>query len=376
MSRRWNTSIPWRDRKLCWPRIAQPHRYQRLRPTPGSSVDCRLSRESGFSLVSAASIIRVQFIENIDRFVCHMSMEFRHLRCFVVLADELHFGRAAARLAMTQPPLSVNIRQLEEEVGTPLFVRDSKGVRLTAAGFAFRAHAQAILTRADEACRLACEIGAGAVGHLRVGIVGSLLFRGMPQLLQDFSKSHPGIEVSLIERNSREQMEMLPRGELDLGFVFSRHVPETLHSQQICSEPFIACLPSTHDACFQPSVSLATLRDEPFVLFSREMSPDYYRHIVDMCTEAGFYPQIRHELRHWLSVVALVSQGVGVAVVPAPLQRSGMAGVAFRPLTGATNASVVRCVWAPMMESPAQQAFLREALRSPLADAATDVARD
>ena len=251
-------------------------------------------------------------------------------------------------------------------------MRDTKGVRLTAAGHAFRSHAQALLNRADEACRLAHEVGAGVVGHLRVGIVGSLLFRGLPQLLQDFSESHPGIEVSLIERNSREQLEMLPRGELDLGFVFSRHIPETLQSQQVYTEPFVACLPASHEACRQPSINLASLRDETFVLFSRTLSPDYYTQIIDMCTDAGFYPRIRHELRHWLSVVALVSQGLGVAVVPAPLQRSGMAGVAFRPLTGAIGASVIRCVWSPAMESPSQQAFLAEITDSSVADSAID----
>lgn len=245
-----------------------------------------------------------------------MGMEFRHLRCFVTLADELHFGRAAERLAMTQPPLSVSIRQLEEHVGTPLFVRDSKGVRLTAAGHAFRSQAQALLERADLACQLAREVGGGVTGHLRVGVVGSLLFGGLPQWLREFGASHPGIEVCLIERNSREQLEMLQRGELDLGFVFSRHIPEALHARRVYAEPFVACLPASHPACRQEATRLVDLRDDPFLLFSRTASPDYYTQIIDMCAEAGFYPRVRHELRHWLSVVALVSQSIGVAIVP------------------------------------------------------------
>jgi DNA-binding transcriptional LysR family regulator len=294
-----------------------------------------------------------------------MNIELRHLQCFVVLADELHFGRAAARLSMTQPPLSVNIRRLEERIGTRLFDRDSKGVRLTAAGEAFRGHAQALLARLDEACQLARDVGDGAVGRLRVGIVGLLLYRGLPQWLHDFGRSHPGIEVCVIELNSREQLEMLPRGELDIGFVLGRHIPEMLTAREVFTEPFVACLPQSHPACSRPSIRVADLRDEPFVLFSRRVSPDYYAQVVDVCVEAGFYPRVRHEPRHWLSVVALVSQGVGVAIVPAPLQRAGMAGVVFKPLEVPTTAvSTVQCVWSPGIETPAQQAFLQQILEN------------
>lgn len=122
-------------------------------------------------------------------------MEFRHLRYFLALAEELHFGRAAQRLSITQPPLSLNIQQLEASVGARLFDRDSKGVRLTAAGLAFRESAQALLAQAEQARRLARGIDAGAVGRLRVGFVGSVLFRGLPQWLAGYRADHPGIEV-------------------------------------------------------------------------------------------------------------------------------------------------------------------------------------
>ena len=206
-------------------------------------------------------------------------------------------------------------------------------------------------------------MGDGAVGRLRVGIVGLLLYRGLPQWLRDFGSSHPRIEVCVIELNSREQLEMLPRGELDIGFVLGRHIPEALISREVFTEPFVACLPDSHPACNRSSIRVEDLRDEPFVLFSRRASPDYYAQVVDVCVNAGFYPRVRHEPRHWLSVVALVSQRAGVAIVPAPLQRAGMAGVVFKPLEGASDAvSTVQCVWSPDMETPAQQAFLRQIL--------------
>jgi DNA-binding transcriptional LysR family regulator len=297
-----------------------------------------------------------------------IGFEFRHLRCFLVLADELHFGRAARRLAMTQPPLSVCIRQLEEAVGTPLFERDSKGVRLTAAGRAFRGHAQALVARADEAGVLARDVGAGALGRLRVGLVGSMLYRGLPRWLQRFHASHPRIEVALAELNSQEQLDALARDELDVGFVHSRRIPEPLRAQSVYVEPLVACLPETHPASRRRTLRLAGLRDEPFILFSRRVSPDYHAQILEMCAAAGFYPRVRHELRHWLSVVALVSQGMGVAVVPAPLQRSGLAGVRFRPLADSTATSELHCVWTPAAETPALRAFLQVVLGNGVAE--------
>jgi DNA-binding transcriptional LysR family regulator len=304
-----------------------------------------------------------------------MALEFRHLRCFIVLAEELHFGRAAERLAMTQPPLSVNIRQLEDTVGARLFDRDSRGVRLTAAGAAFRSHAAALVARADEACVAAREVAAGAVGRLRVGLVGTLLYRGLPQWLQQFRQTHPGIEVALIELNSQQQLEALSRRDLDLAFVHSRHIPDGLAAQTVSAEPFLACLPANHPASRRRRVALAELRDEPFVLFSRKVSPDYHARIIEMCAAAGFYPRVRHELRHWLSVVALVSQGFGVAVVPASLRRSGMAGASFRPLADTQASSELRCAWLADADAPALRAFLDTVLGSHAGRAPTRGAR-
>ncbi|CAG2141464.1 LysR substrate-binding domain-containing protein [Cupriavidus numazuensis] len=285
-------------------------------------------------------------------------MEFRHLRYFLVLAEELHFGRAAKRLSISQPPLSLNIQQLEASVGAKLFERDSRGVRLTAAGRAFRESANALLAQAEAARVLAREIEAGAVGRLRVGFVGSMLYRGLPQHLRDFQASYPGIQVALTELNSQEQIDALLHNELDAGFVHTGRLPDELSAVLIHSEPFVCCVPQDHALAAQAEVALVDLRAEPFVLFSRKASPDYYSRIFDMCAAQGFYPQIRHEVRHWLSVVSLVSQGMGVAVVPAALARSGMAGAAFRPLADATVPSEVYCAWKAAPDHPARDHFV------------------
>ena len=289
-------------------------------------------------------------------------MEFRHLRYFLALAEELHFGRAAQRLAITQPPLSLNIQQLESSLGARLFERDSKGVRLTAAGQAFRESAQALLAQAEAARLLARGIDAGALGRLRVGFVGSVLFRGLPQWLAAHQAEQPGIQIALSELNSQEQIDALLRDELDLGFVHTRRVPAQLQAALVHSDAFMACVPAAHALARRRKVSLLQLRDEPFVLFSRRASPDYYTRIVEMCGALGFYPNVRHEVRHWLSVVSLVSQGMGVSVVPAPLQRSGMAGTVFRPLLEQTMPSEVLAVWKAGSELPARRQFLERIL--------------
>ena len=157
-----------------------------------------------------------------------MGFELRHLRNFVVVAEEMHFGRAAKRLAISQPPLSVSIQQLEEAVGARLLNRDSKGVRLTPAGEAFRKDAQILLSKADEASALAREISVGAVGRMRVGFVGSMLFRRAAAMGAGLSGPPSADSTRLTELNSNEQIDALLRDELDVGFVHARRVPEAL----------------------------------------------------------------------------------------------------------------------------------------------------
>ena len=294
-----------------------------------------------------------------------MRLEFRHLRYFCVLAEELHYGRAARRLAITQPPLSLSIQQLEVIVGARLFDRDSKGVRLTHAGGAFLDQARVLLTRADEACLLAREVEAGVVGRLRVGFVGSALYRGLPRWLESFQQRQPRIEVVLSELNTQEQVEALMHDQLDLGFIHTRRVPPALTTRFVQSEPFLCCLPASHALARRRKVALAALRDEGFVLFSRQASPDYHQRIVEMCEAQGYYPRIRHEVRHWLSVVSLVSQGMGVSVVPAPLRRAGMAGVAYRPFDQPTPPSELHAVWQADKPLPARDHFLQGVPRPP-----------
>lgn len=285
-------------------------------------------------------------------------MEFRHLRYFIALAEELHYGRAAQRLAISQPPLSVAIQQLEASVGARLFDRDSKGVRLTPAGEAFRASAQALLERAEAACAQAREVQAGEVGRLRLGFVGSTLFNGLSAWLQAFQAAHPKVEVVVVELNSQDQIEALLGEELDLGLVHTDRLPPSLAARPLYSEPFLACLPAGHPAAGQARLPLAALSEQPFILFSRKGSPDYHARIVEICRQHGFYPRLQHEGRHWLSVVSLVAHGLGVSIVPAAFERSGIQGAVFRPLAEPIEPSAVFAAWRRDTDGVLRERFL------------------
>lgn len=286
------------------------------------------------------------------------TLEFRHLRCFVALAEELHFGRAAQRLAISQPPLSVAIQQLEASVGARLFERDSKGVRLTPAGLAFRGSAQGLLDRAEDACALAREVQAGEVGRLRLGFVGSTLFNGLSDWLQAFQTRHPRVEVVVVELNSQDQIEALAQQELDLALLHTDRLPPALASQPLYGEPFLACVPAGHPGAASSEIPLASLSEQPFILFSRKGSPDYHARIVEICRQHGFYPRLQHEGRHWLSVVSLVAQGLGVSIVPAAFQRAGIQGAVFRPLAEGLEPSAVFAAWRRDSAGVLRESFL------------------
>ncbi|MDM7941563.1 MAG: LysR family transcriptional regulator [Hydrogenophaga sp.] len=285
-------------------------------------------------------------------------MEFRHLRYFLVLAEELHFGRAAQRLAITQPPLSLNIQQLEASVGAQLFTRNSRGVQLTAAGQAFVPAARSLLDQAGLAAREAREVSQGMVGSLQIGFAGTVLYRGLPQILKRFSAGHPKLRLVLRELSSSDQLIDLMHERLDIGFVHTTRVPAGFSQILVSSQPFVACLPQGHALARRRKLSLARLQGEPFAVVSRAVSPDYHERILGLCADAGFSPEIRFELRHWLSVVSIVSQGLGCALVPAALQQAGLPGAVFVPLDVQTPAYETHCLWKTDRDQAALGAFL------------------
>lgn len=272
-------------------------------------------------------------------------MEFRHLRAFVVLAEELHFGRAAQRLAMTQPPLSLAIQQLEASVGARLLERNSRGVALTAAGEAFLPQAQALLQQAAQVARQARDVGEGLAGRLHIGFAGTVLYRGLPQVLRRFATEHPRLRLGLRELSSSEQLVELVHDRLDLGFVHTTRVPPGFSQIRVSSQPFMVCVPADHALARHTALPLQALAHEPLALVMRAVSPDYHDRILAACADAGFEPTLAFELRHWLSVVSVIAQGLAVGLVPAALQQAGLPGVVFVPLQRPLAPYDTHCLW-------------------------------
>lgn len=264
------------------------------------------------------------------------TMELRHLRYFVAVADLGSVSRAASKLFMAQPPLSAQIRQLEEEVGAPLLVRLPRGVRLTPAGESFLVDARAILARAQQAATRARERQAGERSVLRVGLMPSATQTVLPGLLKRLARA--GLQVNVEAHElipSARQLQALRNAEIDLGFIrpgTSSAPPETVAS---IDDPYCLALAADHPlAGARGPLSLASVAQEPFVSFSRHAESDYFDQTAALCEEAGFTPDQRHTAGQFVSVLSMVASGLGVAIVPASCTLMAPRQVVLRRLKG------------------------------------------
>lgn len=285
-------------------------------------------------------------------------MELRHLRYFVVLAEELHFGRAALRLSITQPPLSFAIQALEQELGARLFERDNKRVSLTDAGHAYLLESHAILDRMEHANATARSIASGKIGRIDIGFAGSMVYREVPQIVSRFFELHPGIEVTLREMSSVEQVKALLYCQLQAAFVNLPFIPDGLHGLSLFKDAFVCCLPEHHPLADKTEIDLIELAGDPFVMFAREISPANYDNVIGVCRQAGFEPQTRFAARQWLTIVALVANGLGVSLVPQSIARSRISGTRFVFIRGTKAFSSAYLLWQPENKTPALQHFI------------------
>lgn len=280
-------------------------------------------------------------------------MELRHLRCFIVLAEELHFGNAARRLHITQPPLSSSIRQLEESLGTRLFERDSRSVRLTAVGAAFLPEALRAVAQAQATEEAGRALAAGKVGNLHLGFTSSMLYRGMPEILRSFSARHPDVDVRLTDLTVVEQSDAIARERIHAGFSTGQTIAPGLEGKPLADDAFVCCVHESHWAAGKRKVRLSALAKEDFIIFSRDITPSGYDHVVSMCARAGFYPREKAHVRQWITSALMVSKGFGIAVVPASLKRAAIANVKFIPLEDAQTHTSGYFIWNPGALSPA-----------------------
>ncbi len=290
-------------------------------------------------------------------------MNLKNLRYFATLAEELHFGRAAARHNITQSPLSVGIRQLEDELGFRLFERDSKHVALTATGQAFLRVAQELLNHSERAVQFGNALAKGRAGHLDIGFTSAMVFRGLGDIISNFENACPDVDFSLHETSSQEQKRLVRAGRLDVAFITVSDASDTRPNQGfgnmlVCQERFIACLPISHKLARARSVDLAALSDERFIMFARAASPGHYDQFISMCAAAGFHPNIGLEVRQFLTAAALAGNGLGVSVVPESIGRSCMPGVAFVPLKKSPIQPSAYLIWDVNRTTPGLVAFV------------------
>ena len=279
------------------------------------------SSHIGFTSKKTLSPARldVQYLvrSNYDVLDMDGDIELRHLRYFVAVAEELHFGRAALRLHLAQPPLSQQIRKLEDILGYPLFFRTSRAVKLTSAGEVFLERAKRTLRNVQEDMEEARSVGRGEEGFLRVGFISSAMLTPLPAMLGRYRRLYPKVNLQLHESYTSLVMQKLLKGELDAGFLRDGGYAAGLEIETLFSEPFIAVLPKRHPLAKYRTISARELRDEPFVFFTPAAGTLAYEKPVSLCEEHGFRPQVVQEAPQWLTIMRLVGAGLGVTIAPA-----------------------------------------------------------
>ena len=274
-------------------------------------------------------------------------IDLKPLRQFIALAEELHFGRAAARLHMTQPPLTLAIQALERKLGAPLFERTQRSVALAPAGQALLPEVRRLLLAADDLPRRARAAAAGLSGHLRLAFVSSIAYGPLPGWLRTFRAAQADVTLQLLEATLDVQLKAFATGEIDAGFVLHARgaAPPGLAAWLALREPLVMALPELHPLAARRSLRFAALAAEPLVIFPRAIAPSLFDAIVGHYRAEGATPHIAQEAIQMQTIGNLVSAGMGVAWVPASLVQLQRPGVVYRPLAGAPLHCETSLVW-------------------------------
>ena len=264
------------------------------------------------------------------------AMELRHIRYFLAVAEEQNFTRAAARVGIGQPPLSQQIKDLETEVGAPLFHRIPQGAELTEAGRAFLENVRVIPVQTERATRAAQRAARGEIGSIRVGFVGSAPFnRVMPATIRSFRRAYPDVEMSFEESNAMRLIASLKDGELDAAFFRVNESPsDDLQIRLISEERMVVVLPATHPAAKSVEIDLVRLRNDALILIPRDVGPSLFDTVMLACRQAGFEPILGQSAPQLSSVVSLVAAELGFSMVPESMRQLQLTGVTYREVTG------------------------------------------
>ena len=297
-------------------------------------------------------------------------IELRLWRQFVAVAEELHFGRAAARLHMTQPPLTQAIAQLERLLGVRLFDRTKRSVQLTSAGEALLPDARELLARAASMPAHARAASHGETGRLRLAFVSTVGFGLLPQWVRGFRAQYPNVQLDLVEATGDVQLQGFARGDIDAGFMLHSpgFAPPGLEHLRIAREALVLALPGQHPLAAARTLSLDAVLREPLVIFPRRIVPSLHDAVFAMYHAAGRTPHVAQEAIQMQTIVNLVSAGLGVAWVPDSVRQFQRPGVIYRPVTGRKAASVpaseTSLVW-PAPAHPALERFVEFARQQP-----------
>jgi len=300
-------------------------------------------------------------------------MELRHLRYFVTVAEEQHFTRAAARLNMQQPPLSQQIRALEDELGFALFLRHPKGVALTAGGAAFLREAQDILARVGQGAHRAARVARGVDGTLALGFTSSAAAHTLiPGIIRAYRDSYPDVDIAIAEDHAQGLTQRVAEGRLDVGILRAPvGAPEGVAYHRLLNEPMVLALPSNHpliadvsaealEQLRQQGLPLAALASDNFILVRKPGAPGMYANLLDACRHAGFEPRVAFEVDRMLTNLSLVAAGAGLSAVPASMAEIHRASIFYCPIRAARPrlAAPITLACRAFNPSPALQNFI------------------
>ncbi|OGB52675.1 MAG: LysR family transcriptional regulator [Burkholderiales bacterium RIFOXYD12_FULL_59_19] len=286
-------------------------------------------------------------------------MELRHLKYFATLAEELNFNRAAARLHISQPPLTRQMQQLEAELGATLFVRHPRGVELTAAGLALLDDARRILGMVNQAKDRAGKSGRGEIGRLDVGIYGSAILNHIPRLLLQFRSRYPDVQIGLHELTKVEQIQALREKRLTIGFNRHVSVEPDIMVETVYLEPLVVALPSAHPLAQHKKIRIKALMDEPLILYPNNTRPGFADHVMAVLRNEGIAPRVVQEVKDVVTAVALVGSGFGLCVTPEAASSLRLPGVVYRPIDANPPPTIdLVCLYRRDDDAPILAAFL------------------
>ncbi|NID14064.1 LysR family transcriptional regulator [Luteibacter yeojuensis] len=295
-----------------------------------------------------------------------MSVELRHLRYFIAVAEELHFSRAAERLGISQPPLSQQIRDLESTLGVRLLRRTNRRVALTAAGQVYLDAARDIVAKVDDAGDMARRAERGEIGELRVAFTRSTpLSEGFPRAIRAFREAYPAVRLELLERNTLQQLEYLLDGRQQVGLVRGTALPPTLVTHKLVDDPLVAVLRADHPlARRKRPLHMEELAEESFIVFTRAAGTGIHDQLLTMCRNAGFVPRIAQEAGESSTMIGLVAAGMGVAILPRSLRQVQVDGVAYVGIASPDAASALYVAHRRDDDSPLVKAFTKLMLKA------------